>query len=275
MIVRFWGVRGSVPTPGKETLRFGGNTSCVEVRSEKGILIIDGGTGLRPLGERLREEGISRAVLLFSHLHWDHIQGFPFFWPGYQKGNVFEIVGGDGLLESLEEVLRRQMHPPNFPVSLSEMGAEFRFIKAREGQVIELEGFEIKVKRVLHTDVTYAYRISQNGSSLVYATDTEHPGEGNDRGLLRFIRGTDLLIYDAQFTQDEYEGKLDGCPKVGWGHSTPIHGARLAREAKVGKLVLFHHDPSHDDEFIEEMERKAREIFPNTIAAFEGLTVEI
>jgi phosphoribosyl 1,2-cyclic phosphodiesterase len=275
MTVRFWGVRGSVASPGIQTLHFGGNTSCVEVRCGAEVLILDGGTGLRSLGDALRREGVRRGLLLFSHVHWDHIQGFPFFMPGYDPRGAFEILGGDDVLGSLHEVLHRQMRPPNFPKLLQEMGAQFTFHPVRSGDGLLRGEVEIRAVQLRHPNPSYGYRIQYRGASLVYATDTEHPSDGTDSELVAFARAADLLIYDAQFTTEEYEGSLDGRPRRGWGHSTPQEGAKLAAESEVGCLALYHHDPSHDDETIRRMERQARAIFPQSLAAHEGLVLHL
>jgi|YNPNPStandDraft_1061719.scaffolds.fasta_scaffold00715_13 phosphoribosyl 1,2-cyclic phosphodiesterase len=275
MIVRFWGTRGSIPAPGPSTLHFGGNTSCVEVRCGDLLLVLDGGTGIRPLGESLWRQGVRNGILLFTHVHWDHIQGFPFFLPAYDRKASFEILGGEEVLESLEATLGRQMRPPNFPVRLKDMGAEIKFRAIREGEHLVRGGVDIQVIRLVHPDPTYGYRIRHEGATLVYATDMEHPAQGVDGRLAEFSRRADLLIYDAQYTVDEYLGISNGRSRKGWGHSTAQDAARLALESEVGQLALFHYDPSHDDELIRGIEREARAIFPNTFAAYEGLELHL
>jgi phosphoribosyl 1,2-cyclic phosphodiesterase len=275
MIVRFWGVRGSLPAPGPHTVHFGGNTSCVEVRCGDQVLILDGGTGLRGLGERLRQEGVRKGIFLFSHVHWDHIQGFPFFVPAYDPQASFEILGGVELVGSLEEALHRQMRPPNFPVRLREMGAGFTFGSIQPDEPLARGEVGIQVLRLRHPDPSFAYRIQWHGASVVYATDTEHPPDGVDGSLVEFARNVDLLIYDAQFTPEEYEGAIDGRPRRGWGHSTAQEGARVALASHARQLILFHHDPTHDDDKIRSIEREIRALFPNTMAAFEGLVLQL
>jgi phosphoribosyl 1,2-cyclic phosphodiesterase len=214
-------------------------------------------------------------MLLFSHVHWDHIQGFPFFQPAFDREASFEILGGEALMSSLREMLHRQMVPPNFPIRIDEMGAQFTYLPVRSRQEVVRGEMAIRALKLRHPNPSYGYRIDYQGASLVYATDTEHPEDGIDKDLAAFARGADLLVYDAQFTPEEYDGEKDGRSRRGWGHSTPQAGARLAREIQVGVLILYHHDPTHDDEKIRDMERDAQATFPSTMAAYEGLELEL
>jgi phosphoribosyl 1,2-cyclic phosphodiesterase len=279
MRVTFWGVRGSIPTPGPQTVEIGGNTSCVEVRAGKSILIFDGGTGLRQLGKTLVREMPFTAHLFFSHVHWDHIQGFPFFDPAFVAGNSIHLYGGNNVSRTLEETLAGQMDHPSFPVHLSQMGATMTFHNLYEGQVLEIVegGDRVKVATGAgnHPNGVWAYRTEHGGKSVVYATDTEHYAVVDPK-LSKLAAGADVLIYDAQYTPEEYAGTAgSGGPKTGWGHSTFVEAAKLAKEARVKQLVLFHHDPMQSDAAVRDKERRAREIFPNTIAAQEGLTIEL
>jgi phosphoribosyl 1,2-cyclic phosphodiesterase len=279
MRVTFWGVRGSIPTPGPQTVEIGGNTSCVEVRAGKSILIFDGGTGLRQLGKTLVKEMPFTAHLFFSHVHWDHIQGFPFFDPAFVAGNSIHLYGGNNVSRTLEETLAGQMDHPSFPVHLSQMGATMTFHNLYEGQVLEIvEGGErVKVSTGAgnHPNGVWAYRAEHGGKSVVYATDTEHYAVVDPK-LTKLAAGADVLIYDAQYTPEEYAGTAgSGGPKTGWGHSTFVEAAKLAKAAGVKQLVLFHHDPMQSDAAVRDKERRAREIFPNTVAAQEGLTIEL
>ncbi len=230
---------------------------------------------MRPLGESLKRQGVRSGIMLFTHVHWDHIQGFPFFLPAYDRQASFEILGGEEVLESLETALGRQMRPPNFPVRLRDMGAEITFRAIREGEHLVRADVDIQVLRLVHPDPTYGYRISHQGVSVVYATDMEHPPYGVDGRLAEFSRRADLLIYDAQYTVEEYLGITDGRSRKGWGHSTAQDAARLALESEVMQLALFHYDPSHDDELIRRIEREAQATFPHTFAAYEGLEVRL
>jgi ribonuclease Z len=271
-LVRFWGVRGSIPTPGPETVKYGGNTSCVEVRCGKQLIILDSGSGIRKLGIELNKEMLVDTTILLSHFHWDHIQGFPFFKPGFQPNNIFHIYAARKLNTTLERLMQGQMMYPNFPVSLEEMGAEMDFTELIPGENTILIGdIEIKTAACNHPGEALAFKISYGGASVVYATDTEHYNHV-DPSLLKLSKGADYLIYDAAYTTEEYYGKI-GSPKVGWGHSTWEEGVKLAKAANVDKLILFHHDPEHDDDLVAEIERQANEALPGTIAAYEGLEI--
>jgi phosphoribosyl 1,2-cyclic phosphodiesterase len=278
--VRFWGVRGSIPTPGPSTVEIGGNTSCVEVRAGGRLLIFDGGTGLRGLGNSLLKSMPVEAYVFFSHVHWDHIQGFPFFTPAFVRGNVFHLHGGHRVAGTLESALAGQMENPSFPVHLSEMGAKMHFHDLYEGQVVEIpaasgdDPVRVSNARGNHPDGVYAYRIDHRGKSVMYATDTEHYSVIDPR-LKKLATGCDLLIYDSQYTPEEYSGEAGGVPKLGWGHSTFVEAVKLAQAAGVKQLVLYHHDPSQDDAAVREKERRAKEIFPNCQAAYEGLQIRV
>jgi phosphoribosyl 1,2-cyclic phosphodiesterase len=271
--VRFWGVRGSIANGGAEFAGVGGNTSCVEVRAGNELIILDSGTGVRALGQTLGAD--TRATFLFSHLHWDHIQGFPFFTPAYVPGNTFTLYGPGESGADLLAAMTRQMQPPNFPVTLKAMGAQLDFRTVKPGAEFEVGPARVRVAALNHPQGCLGYRISVGGTSVVYATDTEHPAPGViDPGVLDLARGADLLIYDSQYTDDEYEGRC-GPPRKGWGHSTIREACGLAEAAGVKRLALFHHDPSHDDRFVERKVGEARGWFPNVGAAREGMTVNL
>jgi phosphoribosyl 1,2-cyclic phosphodiesterase len=280
MRITFWGVRGSIPTPGPDTVEFGGNTSCVEIRAGKAILVFDGGTGLRLLGKKLIAEMPLEARIFFSHVHWDHIQGFPFFDPAFAPGNSIHLYGGNNVSRTLEETLAGQMDHPSFPVHLQEMGAKMTFNDLVEGQVLEIDAGDggkakITAGRGNHPNGVWAYRIEHGGHAVVYATDTEHYAI-IDPKLAKLSKGVDVLIYDAQYTPEEYAGTAGtGGPKVGWGHSTYEAAAGLAKATGAKRLILFHHDPMQNDAAVRDKEKRAKVIFPNTQAAFEGLTIEL
>ncbi len=280
MRVTFWGVRGSIPTPGPETVAIGGNTSCVEIRAGNTLLIFDGGTGLRLLGKNLVAQMPLDAHIFFSHVHWDHIQGFPFFDPAFVPGNTIHLYGGNNVSRTLEETLAGQMDHPSFPVHLTDMGAKMTFNDMFEGQARELPTGDGKTVRITagrgnHPNGVWAYRVEHDGRSVVYATDTEHYAIVDPR-LKRLAQGADVLIHDAQYTPEEYAGTSGrGGPKTGWGHSTFTEAARLAAAAGVQKLILFHHDPMQNDVAVREKETRAREIFANSIAAYEGLAFDV
>jgi phosphoribosyl 1,2-cyclic phosphodiesterase len=281
MHITFWGVRGSIPTPGPSTVDFGGNTSCVELRAGKAILIFDGGTGLRLLGKKLLREMPLTAHMFFSHVHWDHIQGFPFFEPAFVAGNEFHLYGGNNVSRTLEETLAGQMDHPNFPVHLTAMGAKMNFRDLREGETVEVAdgaGGIVRVKNASgnHPQGVYAFRVEHGGRVFVYATDTEHYEGRIDDKLLALARDANVFVYDSQYTPEEYAGAAGiGGPKKGWGHSTFEEGVRLAQTAGARKLVLFHHDPTQSDAAVREKERRAKALFPDVIAAHEGLSLEV
>ncbi len=272
----FWGVRGSIPTPGPSTVEVGGNTSCVEVRCGEELLILDGGTGLRQLGRKLAAEQPFKARMFFSHVHWDHIQGFPFFGPAFVGGNVIELFGATNVNGTLEETLAGQMNYPNFPVRLEQMGAEMSFHTVDEGQELSFAGGSVvvRVARLNHPQGVLSFRIDHAGRAMVYATDTEH-AEQPDVKLIELARDADVLIYDSQFTPEEYLGEAGCLPRIGWGHSTMAEGAKVARAAGVKRLVLFHHDPDQDDEAVRLKEERARQLFPDADAAREGMVIDL
>lgn len=265
MHIRFWGVRGSIASPGPATAAVGGNTSCVEVMCGDTRLVLDAGTGLRGLGNELmmRREPV-KATLLLSHFHWDHIQGLPFFVPVYMKSTELTIIGGPS---NVRETLEYQMVAPVFPVRLDEVGARIVTRETRPLETFDVGEAKVTVSRGNHPGGVLAYRIEHEGKSLVYATDTEHYA-CVDPALRALADGADVLVYDAQYTPEEYGAK------VGWGHSTYVAGAELARTSGVGTLVLYHHDPSRDDAGVAAIEEKTRAMFPATIAAREGLELD-
>ena len=302
MQVTFWGVRGSFPVPGPDTVRFGGNTPCVEVRANGHTIILDAGTGIVRLGnELLRHAGENkepvRATLLFSHMHHDHTQGFPFFTPAYVGSSILNIFGPRVFERDLEETLAHSMLPPSFPVALQEMNS-LKFVRnMSETDVIILgkSAEDISIRNFYHDPIaddpdlvliralrSYAhpegvliYRIQWRGKSVVYATDTE--GYVNtDRRLANFAQNADVLIHDSQYSEEHYLGRLPGISSTqGWGHSTPQMACAVAQAAQVKQLVLFHHEPRYTDAMIAKLEDEAKAIFSNTIAAHEGLTIKL
>ena len=271
--IRFHGVRGSIATPGPNTARVGGNTSCVEVRCGDTRIVLDAGTGLRGLGDDLLREGTDELTLLLSHTHWDHIQGLPFFVPLYVPGTRIDVYAQLHSQSSLADVLAHQMSAPVFPVSFAELASRVTTHELRSGARFRVGAAEVTAQRLNHPGGVLAYRIEQGAKSIVYATDTEHYA-CVDPALLALARGCDVLIYDSQYTPDEYSGKC-GPSKVGWGHSTYVAGAELARAAGVGRYVLFHHDPKRSDDQVAELESAAQGLFSAAIAAREGMTLEL
>jgi phosphoribosyl 1,2-cyclic phosphodiesterase len=295
--VKFWGVRGSHPTPGAGTVKYGGNTACVEITAGDKTLILDAGTGIIPLGHVLARNAAAQkhpleVTILLSHLHHDHTQGFPFFAPAYMPNTKLNIFGPEVTSENLEKVLENNQSPATFPVGLREMASAKDIRSLRESQIIVWDEGGVRVteadtkrddvalsvsihRSFAHPGGVYAYRVNWRNQSVVYATDTEGY-VGTDRRLVRFAHGADLLIHDAQYVEAHYRGQLAGFPSTqGYGHSTATMACEVADAAKVGKLVLFHHDPAYDDNMIDQIEREARKMFVNSVAAYEGLEVSV
>jgi phosphoribosyl 1,2-cyclic phosphodiesterase len=267
LTVRFWGVRGSIASPGPHTVKTGGNTPCVEVRAGDSLIVLDAGTGMRPLGDRMLREGIRECTVLSSHLHWDHIQGLPFFVPAWVPGHRIHVVGRRGIAQAL----RAQMTAPCFPVSLTDMKAELTFAEIEPGEPFSIGGASVRAAALNHPGGVFAYRIEAGGRSVVYATDTEHYA-CPDPHLVALARGADVLIYDAMYTDDEYSGRI-GPTKVGWGHSTWQAAVAVAEAAGVEQLALFHHDPQRSDEDVDAIEALASKARPGAFAAREGESI--
>jgi len=295
----FWGVRGGYPKPGPTTNKFGGNTTCLEVRAGGHLIIIDAGTGIISLGERLtaQHEADKKpivATILFTHTHHDHMQGFPFFMPTHLGSSVLYIFGPKWLHQDLESVLARAMLPPFFPVEPDELRSLRVIRNVFESEMIVWSGpgappqvcnvyreaeecppWEVRarvMRSYAHPQGVFVYRIEMGKRKLVFATDVEGYA-GGDRQLIKFSRGADLLIHDAEFTPQEY---LDGKPtRQGWGHSTWEMAVEVAQTAGAKKLALTHHNAHHGDAFLEDIERQAQALFPATIVAREGLTLKI
>jgi CheY-like chemotaxis protein/phosphoribosyl 1,2-cyclic phosphodiesterase len=283
MLLRFWGTRGSIATPGSSTIRYGGNTSCVEVATNSGArFIFDCGTGARALGGYLLGNAPKpiTATILLSHTHWDHIQGFPFFAPLFIPGNRFTVCGPQGANSTLPEVLSGQMEYTYFPVELAQLGAEINYLDLREG-AHDLGGVRVSAQFLNHPAVALGYRIEADGVSVLYLCDHEpyweslwrsdaEPGKldsilhEGDRRHAAFMQNADVVIHDAQYTPEEYPAKKN------WGHSTYSYVAGIAAAAGVKRLFLTHHDPMHNDDFLDDVQQRAREV-----AASLGSTVRI
>ena len=285
MRVRFFGTRGSIATPGPHTLRYGGNTSCIEVQSSAGTLVIlDMGTGAAVLGRELMARGEpSRGHILISHTHWDHIQGIPFFAPLFVPGFEWDIYGPRGLHQGLRQTLAGQMQSTYFPVTLEQLGATIRYRELVEGR-LRIGDIEVTCRYLNHPALTLGYRLEADGAALVYACDHEPHSHalatgvgdflGEDRRHAEFLAGADLVVHDAQYRASEYP------QKIGWGHSTIEYACAVARLAKVGQLALTHHDPMRDDAAIDALVDSLRtEGFrlagPHIFAAAEGHEVEL
>jgi phosphoribosyl 1,2-cyclic phosphodiesterase len=297
MRLKFWGTRGSIPTPGKETVRYGGNTPCVEVRwGRNNLVIFDAGTGIRSLGDSLMASGESvKAFIAITHPHWDHIQGFPFFKPAFISGNEFTIIGAQSRSVTLRQMVAYQMDKAYFPIQLNELKAKINFHPMREEAFPVFDG-TLNSIFVNHPAFAIGYRLNAGNHSLVYISDNEPfdrevarslknvdktivskylavKGDPNQR-IFDFARGADILIHDTTYTPEEYVNH------VGWGHSHYLFSLKVADEARVKKLVLFHHDQTHSDAKIDEIHQKCVKEIKNRnyhfdcIAAAEGMEVE-
>ncbi len=272
--VHFWGVRGSIPCPGPNTVRYGGNTPCVEMQVGGKRLIFDGGTGLHVLGQSLLRQMPAEAHIFFTHSHWDHMQGFPFFTPGFVKGNRFSIYGAiapDG--SSVEQRLNDQMLHPNFPVPLQIMQADLNFCDVTPGEAIKIDDILVETAPLNHPGEAVGYRVNWHGGAAVYVTDTEHYPDRLDENVLWLARDADILIYDSTYSDEEYHSPKS--PKIGWGHSTWQEAIKIAKAANVKTLVIFHHDPAHDDDYLDNIGLQAKEKFPGAVMAKEGMVLQV
>jgi phosphoribosyl 1,2-cyclic phosphodiesterase len=268
MYVKFWGVRGSIPTPTSQNMGIGGNTSCLEVRLPDGhLIIVDGGTGARPLGAALSAaaavEGRQKDLHVFlTHFHWDHIQGLPFFQPLYSRDNTVTFYSMK-TPEETREILEGQMNVPYFPVDFRFLPAQRNFVAITE-KPFHFGDTEVRNFPLNHPQGCHGYSFTHGGRKLVFASDLEHGVPEFDAILLEAAADADVLIFDAQFTPEEYE------KRHGWGHSTWLQATEVAKQTRAKKLVLFHHDPGHSDEFMRLILAEARTHFPETYLAIEG-----
>lgn len=274
MKVTFYGTRGSTPTPDPDFIQFGGNTSCILVTFDSGrIVILDAGTGIRKLGDDLLAapyEQYKNIIIGLSHTHWDHIQGFPFFEPAYDRRRriTIAICGKYREATDLESIFSMQMQRDYFPVPLDKMGARITFWQPEITDYVSPDGINIVASRHNHPGYAYGYRIEELGKTLVYCTDVEHK-DGIDPGVVALSKNADLLIHDAHFTPEELK------VKKGWGHSSWEQAIEVAEQAGVKKLALFHHNPYHDDRFLLEMEKECKKRFPEAFLAREGAEIKV
>jgi phosphoribosyl 1,2-cyclic phosphodiesterase len=267
--VRFWGVRGSIACSGPRTARYGGNTSSLEVRCGERLLLFDAGTGMRYLGKTLEDARLD-ADIYFTHTHFDHVCGLPFFRPLFKPQNRFRLWAGHlrGAM-TLRRVLAEFMMSPLFPVPPEVFRATLEYRDFAAGDTLTAgKGITVRTAALNHPDGATGYRVEYQGRSLCYVSDTEHVPGSLDRNILGLIAGADLVIYDCMYTDDEYRGY------VGWGHSTWQEGVRLCKEAGAKRMVVFHHDPDHDDELLDAIAREVERALPGSVVAHEGLVLE-
>lgn len=267
--LRCWGTRGSIPTPGPETVRYGGNTTCFELRHGAARLIFDAGSGIRPLGLDVVEKGPDTIHIFLTHFHWDHIQGFPFFAPLYDPEDSIKVIGPKQKDIDVQNLFAGQMGPIYFPVPFSFVAADMKFEHLNEG-AYEIGDIRMEVMRVKHPSFVLAYRVQVGGRTICLVPDNEIDGDMYDVGpdwdkrIVDFVGDADLLIHDSMYTDEEYAGR------VGWGHSTFSQSVRLAREGGVKKLLFFHHDPTRTDDQLDTIVARVRDD-----ALAQGVSVEL
>lgn len=267
--VCFWGVRGSIACPGPRTLRYGGNTSCVEVRCGEHLLIFDAGTGIRDLGKHLQGPRAISADLFLSHVHYDHVQGLPFFEPALRAGNALRIWAGDRD-GGIRAELQRLMQPPFFPLPLETMAATLDFRDFAAGETLApAPGIIVRTAPLDHPNKATGFRIEHQARSVCYVTDTEHPAEGVNQDVLELVRGADLVIYDSTYSDEDYPAHR------GWGHSTWQAGLRLCEQAGASIFVAFHHEPDRDDTDLDGIAAELARRRPGSLVAREGMTLRL
>jgi|tagenome__1003787_1003787.scaffolds.fasta_scaffold20949747_3 phosphoribosyl 1,2-cyclic phosphodiesterase len=270
--VRFWGVRGTLPTPGPDTVHYGGNTACIEVELGRRSVIFDAGSGIKKLGDRLAAQGGNiETDILFSHCHMDHVCGVPFFAPFYGPQHRIRLWAGNLLPHgTLEAAIRSIMSAPLFPIEIDAFQAELQFRDFHAGDTLDLgEGIKARTGLLNHPGGAVGYRLDCGGKSIAYITDTEHQPNELDGTVMSLVQNADLMIYDCTYTDEEFPDH------IGWGHSTWQQAARLANAAGVKKLAVFHHDPDHDDAFMRKVEAATAKAHPGGFVAREGLVLQL
>ena len=274
MRIRFWGVRGTIPVPGQKTVKYGGNTPCLDIlTSDQQVIIIDAGTGIRNLGRVLQEEHPRRVIgnIFLSHTHWDHIQGLPFFEPLSNRSNRFVLYGSKRVGKHLEEILAGQFFEPYLPFAYGSLRANLNVEEVNSGDTIVIgENTAVTVADLDHPGGCLGFRIEDNGAVLTYCSDTGHEGANFSEAVLGLAQGSDLLIHDAHFASRKLSNTF-----ADWGHSSWYEATRLAREANVGTLGLFHYSPDLVDEELDRIRDEARSHFSRTIMTREGLVLQL
>ncbi len=271
MKLKFYGTRGSIPVCDKDFLEFGGNTTCIKITRDSGrVSILDAGTGIRNLGKELYKEGYNQSDLFigFSHFHWDHIQGFPFFGPAYDPNMVINILamGKEREIENLEGIFKGQMRPEYFPVPLESMGASFNFLQVERNEW-SVNGASARVIKQNHPGGSFGYRLEGDGKCVVICTDIEH-GDAVLPEMVEFCKGADLLIHEGQYTPQEL------AEHPGWGHSSYLQAVEVAERAGVKQLAITHHDPEHNDAFLTKVEKECQSRFHNCFLARENMEID-
>ena len=270
MEIKFWGVRGSIPTPGDSFVKFGGNTSCVELHVNDQIIIFDMGSGLMNLGNQLLKKNIKKFDILVSHFHYDHTCGLPFFSPAYNKGCEFSIRAGIEKTRSKTlEVLKKQISSPSFPITVDKFLAKIKFYDFEIGKDFYINNIKIKTTSLNHPDGAVGYRVENNEKSICYITDHEHDIKNKNKNLLDFLSDADVLIYDSTYDDNNFKSF------IGWGHSTWQEATRLAKQCNIKKLFIFHHNPDNDDKKMEQIENICKKMDNNFIVAKEGMSINI
>ena len=270
MRIKFWGVRGSIPTPGKKFAKFGGNTSCVELHVDNKIIVFDMGSGLVNLGDHLLKKNIKKFDILLSHFHYDHTCGLPFFKPAFNKDFQFTIRSGiEKTRNKTLEVLKKQISSPSFPITVNEFSAKIKYCDFKIGKDFYINKIRVKTVQLNHPNGAVGYRVEHNKKSICYITDHEHNIKKRNRNLLDFLKNADVLIYDSTYDDKHFKNY------IGWGHSTWQEATRLAKECNIKKLFIYHHNPENDDNKMKFIESACKKIDNNFIVAKEGMFFNI
>ncbi len=270
MKIKFWGVRGSIPTPGKNFSKFGGNTSCVELSVNNRSIIFDMGSGIVNLGNHIIKNNIKKFDILLSHFHYDHTCGLPFFKPAFNKDYKFTIRSGIEKTRSKTlEVLKKQISSPSFPITVKEFSANIKYCDFKIGRDFYIDKLKVKTILLNHPNGAVGYRVQYKKKAICYITDHEHDLKEKNKNLLKFLHNADVLIYDSTYDDRNFKNF------VGWGHSTWQEATRLANECNIKKLFIFHHNPDNNDKKMDYIEAACKKISNNFLVAKEGMFINI